>query len=141
MVISVLNISVWINIQDIEIDIDIEIQLKNDNSYCFGCTTFFSFSMYSLKTKILIRNGIILILKSILKACCVYKMFQSKAYLSRLNIKQNTKDLSVLIFFWHLWCSNDLIHSYCCPNTNLVLGPGICYPIKFSSLFENVWKL
>ena len=50
--------------------------------------------------------------------------FCSKAYLSRLNIKQNAKDLSVFIFifFWHLWCSKNLIQSYHRPNSNPVLG-------------------
>ena len=33
----------------------------------------------------------------------------------RLNIKQNTEDLSICNIFWRLWCSNDLIHSYRCP--------------------------
>ena len=42
--------------------------------------------------------------------------------MSRHNIKQNTKDLSVCNIFWHLWCSNDLIYSYCHPNSNPLLG-------------------
>ena len=42
--------------------------------------------------------------------------------MSRLNVKQNTNDLSVCNIFWRLWCSNDLIHSYRCPNLNPVLG-------------------
>ena len=41
--------------------------------------------------------------------------FWSKAYLSRLNIKQNMKELSVCNSFWCI--------SYCCPNSNSLLGP------------------
>ena len=43
--------------------------------------------------------------------------------MSRINIKQNTKDLSVCNIFWHLWCSNDLTHLYRRPNSNPVLDP------------------
>ena len=48
-------------------------------------------------------------------------IFYSKAYLSGLNIKQNTKNLSVCNIIWHLWCSNNLIHLHCYPHSNLVL--------------------
>ena len=43
--------------------------------------------------------------------------------MSWLNIKQNTKDLSVSNIFWHLQYSNKIIHSYQCPNSSPVLSP------------------
>ena len=114
------------------------IQPKNDNSCCFGAQKVWypnSTSLASLywqkqlKTKILIKNGMILILKFVFTKCCTVpiKIFQSKGYLSRVNIKQNANDLSVCNIFRRLWCSGDLIHSHRCPNSNLALGPGHNY--------------
>ena len=101
-------------------------QSKNDNGYCFGaqkvwCSNLTSLAcLHLLKTKILIKNGMILILKFAFKKC-------STTYLSRINIKQNAINLPVCNIFWRLWYSGNLIHSYRCPNSNLVLGPGRIY--------------
>ena len=47
-----------------------------------------------------------------------------KVYPSTLDIKQNRRDLSVCNIFDVCDApGNNLIHSYCCPNSNLVLGP------------------
>ena len=66
-------------------------------------------------------------------------IFKSKLYLPGLIIKQNTKHLSASNIFWHLWCSNNLKHSYHCSNLNPVLGPSN-YSMQSPALLQNIFK-